>query len=111
MRKQGQRLKYISNPALLRSQGNSLLRIEEGLLLQGNPALVRLNQSRDAIQQRGLPRTGRPEQHRKARQEFLADFQLKGMRLGCSKLPSNVDGEHRQTYRLGHDIQMRRFTP
>jgi len=62
MRKERVALKDVSDLAALRGQINPGLRVEEHAIVHHDPARIRLQESRQALERQGLARTGRTEE-------------------------------------------------
>jgi hypothetical protein len=113
--KQGQRLEHVSSPPLLRWPVYASLRIEQDFAAARNPAGIRPQQSRDAIEQGRFSRAGRPEQDSDAGKDFDGNIQQKRRSIHAAALHSYLRHETPRLYLVDHGDQtrcpIRRLTP
>lgn len=110
MREERQGLEDVGELPLLRRQIRARLGIEEQQIARGDAALVRARESGDTIQQRGLPRSGRPEKNREAGLDPQRDVQNEGARAPAALLAADTGDERSRAHRGLHGDHTRRFT-
>src|SRR5690242_18010513 len=102
MRKQGERLKYISDAPLPRGKVSMRCGVEQNVFANGDFAGIRAHQPRDAIQQRGFSRAGRSKQNGDSRRPFDGDIENKGSAVAT--LLADARHEPGGTYFAAHRV-------
>jgi hypothetical protein len=114
MREKSERLKYIRDTAMLRLHEDALLRVKQSFRAQGDAAVVRAKQARDAVEKRGFAGSGRAEEDSEPRRNRESYIQKKGWTAGAAARRSHLDVERRSHCAI-QGIQTcrrtRRFTP